>query len=170
MRPVGGFDGGELVLREGEGFFGGAFLGEPDFGWGKDVVGEEEAGEVAELAEGLDAGLHEGGDGAEVVVAEDAGADGVEELLGREGAEVLAVQPLELGEVEDGAAEADVGEDEVLDHLGEGELFGDAVGRALEVGGHASAHEAEEVEDGLGEIAGLLVVDERDGVFALGDL
>ena len=48
--------------------------------------------------------------------------------FGREGAEVLAVQPLELGEVEDGAAEADVVEVEVLDHLGERELFGDAVG------------------------------------------
>ncbi len=37
-------------------------------------------------------------------------------------------------------------------------------------GGHASAHEAEEVDDGLGEVPGLAVVDERDGVFALGDL
>ena len=170
MGPVGGLEDGELVGGEGESIFGGAFFGDPDLGGGDDVVGEEEAGEVAELGEGLDAGLHEGGDAAEVVVGEDAVADGEEEVFGREGAEILAVEPLELGEVEDGSADADVGEDEVLDHLGEGELFGDAVGCALEVGGHASAHEAEEVEDGRGEIAGVAVVDERDGVLALGDL
>ncbi len=35
--------------------------------------------------------------------------------------------------------------------------------------GHAAAHEAEEVDHGFGEEAGLAVVDERDGVFALGD-
>ena len=46
-------------------------------------------------------------------------------------AEVLAVEPLELGEVEDGAAEADVFEVEVLDHLGEGELVLDALGPLL---------------------------------------
>ena len=88
-------------------------------------------------------------------------------MLGRELAEVLAVEPLELGEVEDGAAEADIGEDEVLDHLGEGELFRC---RCSIVGGHAAAHEAEEVDHGFGEEAGLAVVDERDGIFALGDL
>ena len=64
-----------------------------------------------------------GGDVAEVVVGEDGAAELGVELLGGELAEVFAVEPLELGEVEDGAAEADVGEDEVLDHLGEGELL-----------------------------------------------
>ena len=42
-------------------------------------------------------------------------------------------------------------------------------GAVVDVGGHAAAHEAEEVDDGFGEEAGLLVVDEGDGVFALGD-
>ena len=43
--------------------------------------------------------------------------------------------------------------------------------RAVPAGlGHAAAHEAEEVEHGVGQEAGLAVVDERDGVFALGDL
>ena len=35
--------------------------------------------------------------------------------------------------------------------------------------GHAAAHEAEEVDHGFGEEAGLAVVDEGDGIFALGD-
>ena len=35
--------------------------------------------------------------------------------------------------------------------------------------GHAAAHEAEEVDDGFGEEAGLAVVDEGDGIFAFGD-
>ena len=38
------------------------FLGSEDLGGRHDVVGEEEAGEIAELAEGFDAGLHEWGD------------------------------------------------------------------------------------------------------------
>ena len=122
--------------------------------------------EVAELAERLNALLHEGGDVADIVVAKDAGADGLEEGFGRHGAEVLAVEPLELGEVEDGAAETNVFEDEVLDHLGEGELFRSAV----EVCRYAAAHEAEEVDEGFGQVAALAVVDERYGVFALGDL
>ena len=36
--------------------------------------------------------------------------------------------------------------------------------------GHAAAHEAEEVEQRLRQVAGLAVVDERDGILALGDL
>ena len=91
-----------------------------DSAW-EDVVGEEEAGHVAELAEGFDAGLDERGDGAEVVVGEDGAAEGGEELLGRELAEVFAVEPLQLDEVEDGAAEGDALEVELLEHLGEGE-------------------------------------------------
>ncbi len=65
-----------------------------------------------------------------------------------------------------GPPSANVFDVEVLDHLGEGEFFR-AV--ALMLCGHAAAHEAEEVDDGLGEEAGLAVVDERDGIFALGD-
>jgi len=55
--PVGGFEDGELFGGEGEGLFRGALLGDEDFGCRHDVVGEEEVGEVAELAEGFDAGL-----------------------------------------------------------------------------------------------------------------
>ncbi len=59
MGPVGGFEDGELLGGEGEGFFEGALLGDEDLGCGEDVVGEEEVGEVAEFAEGFDAGLDE---------------------------------------------------------------------------------------------------------------
>src|SRR6185437_14313174 len=86
--------------------------------------------------------------------------------LGRDGAEIFAVVPLELGEVEDGAAEADIFEDEVLDHLGEGELFR----AAIQIRRYAPAHEAEEVDEGFGKEAALAIVDERDGIFALGYL
>ncbi len=180
MGPVGGFEDGELLGGEGEGLFGGAFFGDEDFGRRHDVVGEEEVGEVAELAEGFDAGLDERGDLLEVGVAEDGLAQGCVELFGGEGADVFAVEPLEFGEVEDGAAEADVFDVEVGDHVGEGEdvgLAGLCCGWLRCVGGgafcvwcgHAAAHEAEEVDDGFGEEAGLAVVDEGDGVFALGD-
>ena len=151
------------------------FLGSQTDSGGRDVVGEEEAGHVAELAEGFHAGLHERGDGADVVVREDGGAEGGEEFVGGELAEVFAVEPLELDEVEDGAAERDALEVELLEHLGEGEdvaFFGvEAFADDLCFGGlgHASAQQAEEVEHGLREVAGLLVEDQRDGVFALGD-
>ncbi len=105
MGPVGGFEDGELLGGEGERLFEGALLGEKDLGRGEDVVGEEEVGEVAELAEGFDAGLDERGDLAEIGVAEDVDAERGVEVVGREGAEVLAVEPLEFGEVEDGTAE-----------------------------------------------------------------
>ena len=81
--PVGGFEDGELLGGEGEGLFEGALFREEDLGRGKDVVGEEEVGEVAELAEGFDAGLDERCDLAEIVVAEDGGAERGVEVLGR---------------------------------------------------------------------------------------
>ena len=59
MGPVGGFEHGELFGGEGERLFEGALFGDEDLGWRHDVVGEEEVGEVAELAEGFDAGLDE---------------------------------------------------------------------------------------------------------------
>ncbi len=66
--PVAGLEGGEGVGGEGEGLFQGAFFGEEDLGRGDDIVAEEEVCEVAELGEGFDAGLDEGGDGSQVVV------------------------------------------------------------------------------------------------------
>ncbi len=73
-----------------------------------------------------------GGDLLEVGVAEDGFAQGCVEGFGGEGAEVFAVEPLELGEVEDGAAEADVFDVEAGDHVGEGEDVGFAgFGRGL---------------------------------------
>ena len=66
-----------------------------------------------------------------------------------------------------GAAEGDLGEVEFFEHFGQGEDFGGIV--FFGGCGHAAAHEAEEVEQRLGEEAGFLVVDEGDRVFALGD-
>ncbi len=60
----------------------------------------------------------------EVAVAEDGFAQGFVEGFGGLGAEVFAVEPLELGEVEDGAAEADVFDVEVLEHILKGEDIG----------------------------------------------
>ena len=99
------------------------FLGRKTSGGGHDVVLEEEVGHVAELGEGLDAGLDERGDAAEVVVGEEGGAQGGEEIIRRERAEVLAVEPLELGEVEDRAAEGDALEVELLEHLRGGRRY-----------------------------------------------
>ena len=69
----------------------------------------------------------EWGDLLEVRVAEDGFAEGCVEVFGREGADVFAVEPLEFGEVEDGAAEADVFDVEAGDHVGEGEDVGFAL-------------------------------------------
>ena len=148
------------------------FLGRNCSSGGGDVVAEEEVGEIAELAQGFDAGLDERCDGAEVVVGKEDGAELVEELFARELAQVLAVEPLELDEIEDGAAERDALEDEVLNHLLEAEDFNFGVLLFVDLAarGHAAAHEAEEVEHGAGQEAGLAIVDERDGIFALGDL
>ena len=94
---------------------------------------------------------------------------------GVEGAEVLSVEPFELGEVEDRAAKGDALEVELVEHLWEREdvalLDVDALGDDLLFGGlgHAAAHEAEEVEQRLGQEAGFAVVDEGDGILALGD-
>ena len=74
MGPVGGFKHGELVGGEIECLFEGALFREEDVLGGQDVVAEEEGGEVAELAEGFDAGLDEWRDVAEVVVGEDGAA------------------------------------------------------------------------------------------------
>jgi len=92
--PFGGFEDGELLGGEGEGLFGSAFFGDEDLGWRHDVVGEEEVGEVAELAEGFDAGLDQRGDLLEVGVAENGFAQGCVELFRGEGADVFAVEPL----------------------------------------------------------------------------
>ena len=79
-------------------------------------------------------------------------------------------------QVEDRAAEGDAVEVEVVEHVGDGEdvafLGVEALGDNLLFGGlgHAAAQEAEEVDQRLGEVAGLLVEGERDGVLALGDL
>ena len=77
--PLGGFEGGELIGGEGQCLFEGALFGDEELGGGEDFVAEEEVGEVAELAEGLDAGLDERGDLAEVVVGEEGGAEAVVE-------------------------------------------------------------------------------------------
>ena len=69
------------------------FLGRKTSSVGGDGVAEEEAGGVAYLGKGLDAGLDEGCDLAEIGVGEDGGAEGFEELLGGELAEVFAVEP-----------------------------------------------------------------------------
>ncbi len=174
--PRGGLKSGKEIGGEGEGVFERAFFGDEDIGGGHDVVGEKEAGHVAELGEGFDAVLDEGGDVAEIVIGEDGAAESGEEVLGGEAAEVLAVEPFELGEVEDGAAEGDLLETELREHVGEGEevafLGVEGLRDDLMLGGlgHATAHEAEEVEQGLREEAGLTVEDEGDGVLALGDL
>ncbi len=112
------------------------------------------------------AGLYERGDGAEVLVREDGAAEGGEEFVGGELAEVFAVEPLELDEVEDRAAEGDALEVEFLEHLGEGEdvafLGVEALADDLGFGGlgHAAAEQAEEVEHGLRQVTGLLVEDQ----------
>ena len=91
--PVGGFEGGEELGGEGEGFFEAALFGQEDFGCGDDFVAEEEVGEIAGLGEGFDAGLDERGDAREVGVGEDVLAQLGEEGLGGELAQVLAVEP-----------------------------------------------------------------------------
>ena len=72
-----------------------------------------------------------------------------------------------------GPAEADLWDLEALDHVAEREDLGlfcavDDFDRRWRR--HAAAHEAEKVDEGVGEEAGLTVVDEGDGIFALGDL
>ena len=69
-------------------------------------------------------------------------------------AEIFAVEPLKLDEIEDGAAKRDFVEGELLEHGRQGEDFGSIV--LLGWGGHAAAHEAKKVEQGLGQEAGLL--------------
>ena len=66
----------------------------------------------------------EGCDAAEVGVREDVGPEGGVEVVGGQAAEVLAVEPAELGEIEDGAAEGDLLEAEVGEHVGEREEVG----------------------------------------------
>jgi len=118
----GGFEEGELLGGECEGLLQRVLLGEEDLWRGHDIVLEEEVGHLAELGEGFDAGLDEGGDAAEVIVRKDGGAQGGEEGLGGESAEVLSVEPLELGEIEDRAAKGDALEVEFFEHLWEGEM------------------------------------------------
>ena len=114
-----------MLSGEGEGLFKRALLGNEDLGRRKDVVGEEEVCEIAELAEGFDTSLHERCDLAKIVVTEDRGTQRRVEVLGRERAKILAVEPLQLREVKDRTAEANVFEVEAFDHLSESEFFGD---------------------------------------------
>ena len=109
----------------------------------------------------------------EVVVGEDGCAQRCEEGFGRERAEILAVEPLELGEVEDRAAQRDALEVEPLEHLGEREdvAFLDVEAISICVGcAMPPPIRPRKLMHGLGQEAGLAVVDERDGIFALGDL
>ena len=82
VSPVGGFERGEEVGGEGEGFFEGALFGEEDFFRWVDGIAKEEACGVADFGEGFDAGLDEGCDFAEVAVAEDGLAEGEKEVFG----------------------------------------------------------------------------------------
>src|SRR5262245_41455857 len=88
----------------------------------------------------------------------DEGDDAVGELVGREAADPLAVQPLELGEVEDRAAEGDLLQVEPLEQLRAIEDLGTlALGRR-------EAHQREEVDQRLGQVALRLVPLERGRV------
>src|ERR1035437_3591793 len=140
------FEQSELFGSKGERLFERALFGDEDLGRGHDVVLEEEVGHVAELGERFDAGLDERRDAAEIVVGEDSLAECLEVGFGRKRAEVLTVEPLELGQVEDRAAERDLFEYEALKHLWEREYLESEIGGAIVAplasapGGHASAH------------------------------
>jgi hypothetical protein len=66
------------------------------------------------------------------------------EVCGSESADVFAIELLELGQVKDRAAEADVFHVKVLDHLWERELLCAIV----DLVGHSAAHQAEKDVDG----------------------
>ena len=123
MGPVGGFEDGELVGGEERGFLRGCVFWGRRLRVGQDVVCEEEGGEVAELAEGFDAGLDEGGDFAEVVVGEDGGAEGGVEGSGVRARRYSPLSHLSLVRSKTGPPRRMLWTVEVLDHLVEGEDF-----------------------------------------------
>ncbi len=137
---------------------------------GDDVVAEEEAGEVAELGEGLDAGLDEGAMARRYAVGEDGLRSCSKKASGVRARRYSPLSHLSLTRSKTGPPREMRSKANVSSMSARVKIS--AVGLFLLLpcgGGHAAAHEAEEVEQGLGQEAGLAVVDERDGIFALGD-
>src|ERR1017187_10339848 len=165
----------QLFGGEGQSLFQRALLRQEDLRRGHYVILEEEVGHVAKLGQRLDARLHQRRDVAQMLVGKNDVAQCLEEGLGWKCAQVLAVQPLQLGQVEDRPAQRDTLEIELLQHLGERKnialLDVDAPGNDLLLGWlrHAAAHQPQEVQQRLRQEPALAVIDERDGILALGD-
>ncbi len=169
----------QRVLEDAAGHGGIATLRRDQLGWvvGGELIEEEEVGGGDGFAEELDALADERGDGEEFfgrwikACLVEEGLELTAELVDGQGADVLGVEPDGFGvegvvvrKVDDGVGAVDGFEREGSGELVEGEEFAVVFGRPAE--------EAEEVDEGRGEEAGVAIGGDADdgAVLALGEL